>query len=157
MAGLLQTLMHPDHDDAPERGLVAAAANILQVGEFQLLQLAYYDWFGVDLPPETSHHIFNTYMLRNEVPIWARNYAQRIIKMDKEGKLDGNLARYHRYDSDYFRASAQGGRRLTLVVLGLGGLLLGGLALSSITTKEVTSVLPPFFNEDELVPGQRSE
>lgn len=40
-----ETLLHPDKEELenPERRVIANAANILQVGEFQLLQLAYRD------------------------------------------------------------------------------------------------------------------
>lgn len=41
--GLLKTLFNPEHDEHPERAEIARAANLLQVGEFQLLQLAYKD------------------------------------------------------------------------------------------------------------------
>ena len=34
---LLKTLIQPDHDENQERAEVADAANLLQVGEFQLL------------------------------------------------------------------------------------------------------------------------
>ena len=45
-------LLHPDREELEigERALVGMAANILQVGEFQVLQLAYMEWFGKDLP-----------------------------------------------------------------------------------------------------------
>ena len=47
---LFETLIHPDREEHPERAEVARAANLLQIGEFQLLQLAYQDWFGTDNP-----------------------------------------------------------------------------------------------------------
>ena len=43
MGGFFHTLIKPDHDDDPEQGVIAEAANILQIGEFQLLQLAYFE------------------------------------------------------------------------------------------------------------------
>ena len=50
MQGFFKTLIRPDQEEDPERTLVARAANVLQVGEFQLLQLAYHEWHGHDLP-----------------------------------------------------------------------------------------------------------
>ena len=41
MNGLLKTLIKPDWDDNPERSKILNAANLLQIGEFQLIQLAY--------------------------------------------------------------------------------------------------------------------
>ena len=50
MINFIKTLVRPDQEEDPERTVVARAANILQVGEFQLLQLAYHDWYGQELP-----------------------------------------------------------------------------------------------------------
>ena len=40
MNGLLKTLIKPDWDDSPKRTEIIQAANLIQVGEFQLIQLA---------------------------------------------------------------------------------------------------------------------
>ena len=49
MNGLLRTLIKPDWDDDPKRSEILDAANLLQVGEFQLVQLAYKDWYREEL------------------------------------------------------------------------------------------------------------
>ena len=46
MNGLLKTLVKPDWDDDPKRSEILYAANLLQIGEFQLIQLAYKVWYG---------------------------------------------------------------------------------------------------------------
>ena len=74
-AGLLKTLLRPDHEDDPELAQIAQAANILQVGEFQFLQLAYREWHAVDIPETAMDGLFKQYMLNGEVPFWARDYA----------------------------------------------------------------------------------
>ena len=63
------TLLHPDGDELKlkDRLVVISAANQLQVGEFQLLQLAYRDWFGKNLPEETFSRLFSSYMLNIDV------------------------------------------------------------------------------------------
>ena len=70
MNKFFKTLMHPDQEDeeGDERAEVAKAANILQIGEFQLLQLAYHAWFDEDLPKVMVDKLFIDYMLRDEVP-----------------------------------------------------------------------------------------
>ena len=45
MNGLLKTLIKPDWDDNPKRSEILNAANLLQIGEFQLIQLAYKVWY----------------------------------------------------------------------------------------------------------------
>ncbi len=52
LSSLWDTLLKPDHEELEmkERLVVITAANQLQVGEFQLLQLAYREWYNMDLP-----------------------------------------------------------------------------------------------------------
>ena len=64
MNGLLKTLVKPDWDDNPKRSEILYAANILQIGEFQLIQLAYKVWFREDLPENKINKIFEEYMIR---------------------------------------------------------------------------------------------
>ena len=50
MNNLIKTLIKPDWDDNPIRSEVLDAANLLQIGEFQLIQLAYKVWYKENLP-----------------------------------------------------------------------------------------------------------
>ena len=50
MKDFLHTLIKPDWDDNPKRSEILHAANLLQIGEFQLIQLAYKVWFKENLP-----------------------------------------------------------------------------------------------------------
>ena len=52
MHGLIKTLIKPDWDDNPKRSEILHAANLLQIGEFQLIQLAYKVWYKQNLPEE---------------------------------------------------------------------------------------------------------
>ena len=52
MKGLVKTLIKPDWDDNPKRSEILHAANLLQIGEFQLIQLAYKVWYEQDLPED---------------------------------------------------------------------------------------------------------
>ncbi len=58
MINFIKTLIRPDQEEDPERTVVARAANILQVGEFQLMQLAYHDWYGQELPAALCDQLF---------------------------------------------------------------------------------------------------
>ena len=64
MNGLLRTLIKPDWDDDPKRSEILDAANLLQVGEFQLVQLAYKDWYREELPEDKIDKIFGEYMFK---------------------------------------------------------------------------------------------
>ena len=57
------TLIHPDREENLQRSEVARAANLLQVGEFQLLQLAYEAWFGHEMSARECDRLFGEYMM----------------------------------------------------------------------------------------------
>ena len=59
MDGLLKTLIKPDWDDNPKWSEILHAANLLHIGEFQLIQLAYNAWYKEDLPENKINKIFN--------------------------------------------------------------------------------------------------
>ena len=101
MNGLIKTLIKPDWDDNPKRSEILHAANLIQVGEFQLIQLAYKVWYKQDLPEEKINKIFSEYMITGIIPIWVTYYAKDIIKMDVAKVLNGNDKKYHVYDHEF--------------------------------------------------------
>ncbi|MCZ6741175.1 MAG: hypothetical protein O7D27_03320 [Alphaproteobacteria bacterium] len=149
---LLQTLLKPDHDEHPERTEVARAANLLQIGEFQLLQLAYHDWHGEDVGPEDINRLFRSYMLESVVPHWARHYARRIMALDADGILDDREPHYHRYDVNVRTNISHGVRQFCLVVVVVTICIGGALWISYLATGGNTALLPPYFEEHELKP-----
>ncbi|WP_282606462.1 hypothetical protein [Pelagibius sp. Alg239-R121] len=157
MLGLFKTLLRPDLEEDPERTIIATAANIIQVGEFQLLQLAYHSWYGEDMTPAQSDVMFRAYMLRGDVPSWARHYARHIISSSDKGQLDENSPDYHRYDHDYVTDVPKGVRHFCLVSMVLAGVLVGGLLIGHVSGSSPTSVLPPYFEADELLPATETE
>ncbi len=101
MNGLLRTLMKPDWDDDPKRSEIRYAANLLQIGEFQLIQLAYNIWFKKKLPENKINKIFEEYMIKGIIPIWVIYYAKDIIKLDNANVLNGYDEKYHIYDHEF--------------------------------------------------------
>ena len=82
MSNLLKTLIKPDWDDNSKRTKILHAANLLQIGEFQLIQLAYKVWYREDLPEEKINKIFNEYMVTGIIPIWVTLYAKDILMLE---------------------------------------------------------------------------
>ena len=154
MASLWETLIHPDREELEfqERSVVCRAANLLQVGEFQLLQLAYREWFGADLPEALVSRLFTTYMLNNEVPHWARHYARAIVDNAERGIVDDQNPAYHRYDYEYHTTVPRGVQRFWAAVTVLAGVVLGSVIFADAVVRKPTSILPPYFEEDELRP-----
>ena len=101
MHGLLKTLIKPDWDDNPKRSEILNAANLLHVGEFQLIQLAYKVWYKEDLPEDKINKIFSEYMITGIIPIWVTYYAQDILKLSKANVLDSFNDKYHVYDHEF--------------------------------------------------------
>ena len=101
MNGFFKTLLKPDWDDDPKRSEILNAANLLQIGEFQLIQLAYKVWYREDLPEDKIDKIFSEYMITGIIPIWVTYYAKDIIKLDKVNVLNGYDEKYHIYDHEF--------------------------------------------------------
>ena len=101
MSGLLKTLIKPDWDDSPKRSEILHAANLLQIGEFQLIQLAYKVWYKENLPEDKINNIFSEYMVSGIIPIWVTAYASDILKLDKANVLDSYSEKYHVYDHEF--------------------------------------------------------
>ena len=101
MNGLLKTLVKPDWDEDPKRSEILHAANLLQIGEFQLIQLAYKVWYKGDLPEDKINKIFSEYMVTGIIPIWVTYYARDIMKLDKANVLNSYDVKYHVYDHEF--------------------------------------------------------
>ena len=101
MNGLLKTLIKPDWDDNPKRSEILHAANLLQIGEFQLIQLAYKVWYRENLPEDKINNIFSEYMITGIIPIWVTSYARDILKLDRANVLDSYNEKYHVYDHEF--------------------------------------------------------
>ena len=155
MGEFLKALLRPDREEAPEKAEIARAANALQVGEFQLLQLAYRAWHGRELPAALVDSLFASYMLRDSVPHWARHYARNILDLDARGALDWRDPSFRRYDPDYVKPVPRAGRRFAAASVAVFGFLALGLALAHYSTEEGGSILPPYFEKKELVPAGR--
>ena len=101
MNGLLKTLIKPDWDEDPKRSEILHAANLLQIGEFQLIQLAYKVWYKENLPEDKINNIFSEYMITGIIPIWVTYYAKDILKLDQVNVLDSYNEKYHVYDHEF--------------------------------------------------------
>ncbi len=154
-----QTLLHPDREELEmgDRMIVSSAANLLQVGEFQFLQLAYREWFGKDLSEALIARLFSSYMLQNEVPHWARHYARLILSREERGQLDENDPDFHRYDHDYRTFVPQGVRQFCTAVGLLTVFMVTALLVASMSVDKPTSLLPPYFDAKELSPAGQDE
>ena len=145
---LLETLIRPDREEDDDRTEIVLAANLLQVGEFQLLQLAFHDWHKRDMPDAVVDRLFTNYMMHNAVPFWARQYARKIIEMEAAGTLDDVNPAYHRYDADFHTHVPNGVRKFAWAAGILIICIFGGILLADQVTRPGGSVFPPYFKKD---------
>ena len=155
MNGLLKTLIKPDWDDNLKRSEIIQAANLIQIGEFQLIQLAYKNWYKKDLPEDKINHIFNEYMVTEIIPIWVTYYAKDIIKLDKANVLDGYNNKYHIYDHEFGQYISDEKQRKSrgifyTILIGLVFVATHYMAINNV--EEAASFYPPYVEKKIVYP-----
>ena len=152
LSSFWDTMLKPDHEELEmkERLVVISAANQLQVGEFQLMQLAYREWYNKDLPEALVTKLFTSYMLHHQVPHWARHYARCIIDGYERGELDDNAPKFHRYDQEYHTSVPRGLQRFCVAAAGVIVAVFGSIYVANQVVDSPTSLLPPYFEKMDL-------
>ena len=157
MNGLLRTLIKPDWDDNPKRSEILHAANLLQIGEFQLIQLAYKVWYGENLSEDKINNIFSEYMVSEIIPIWVTAYARDILKLDQANVLDSYNKKYHIYDhefGEYIYDDKQRKRRgiqyVTIIILVF--IITHFMAINYVEVEESASFYPPYIEKRVIYP-----
>ena len=60
---------------------VHAAAAMLEVTEFRLFELAYYDWFGCSGDEGELEKLYMLYWFTGLVPVWVRHFNRQILSL----------------------------------------------------------------------------
>ena len=157
MKDFLRTLVKPDWDDNPKRSKILHAANLLQIGEFQLIQLAYKVWYKENLPENKINKIFEEYMIRGIIPIWVTYYAKDIIKLDDANVLYSYDEKYHVYDHEFgeyiydntFRKMR--GIQYAIIII-LAFIITHFMAINYVEVEESASFYPPYIEKSVVYP-----
>ena len=155
MNGLLRTLINPDWDDNSKRSEILHAANLLQVGEFQLIQLAYKIWYKEDLPENKINKIFEEYMITGIIPIWVTYYAKDIIKLDNANVLHSYDEKYHIYDHEfgrYINNEKQRKRRGIFYTIIIGLVFVTNHYMAANYVEEPAGFYPPYIEKRVVYP-----
>ena len=157
MNGLIKTLIKPDWDDNPKRSEILHAANLLQIGEFQLIQLAYKVWYGKDLAEEKVNKIFSEYMISGIIPIWVTYYAKDIIKIEHANALNSYGKKYHVYDHEfgaYIYNNQQRKRRgiLYATIIAFVFIATHYMAINYVEDNESAGFYPPYIEKQVVYP-----
>ena len=157
MNGLLRTLIKPDWDDNPKRSEILHAANLLQIGEFQLIQLAYKVWYRENLPEDRINNIFSEYMVKGIIPIWVTAYAKDILKLDSANVLNSYDKKYHVYDHEfgaYIYDNKQRRRRgvVYTIIIAIVFIASHYMAINYVEVQESASFYPPYIEKRIVYP-----
>ncbi len=157
MNGLIKTLIKPDWEDNPKRSEILNAANLLQIGEFQLIQLAYKVWYKKDLPEDKINKIFSEYMITEIIPIWVTFYARDIIKMENANVLNSYDEKYHVYDhefGEYLPDEQKRKKRGIFYALIIGIVFIGShyMAINYVEDEGSASFYPPYIEKRVVYP-----
>ena len=155
MTGLLKRLIKPDSDENPKRSEIIHAANLLHIGEFQLIQLSYKVWYGKDLEVDKIKNMFSEYMLTEIIPIWATQYAKDIIKLEKANVLDSYNKKYHVYDHEFGKVISDEKQRKTrgifyTILIGLA--FVGSHYIAINRVDEPAGFYPPYIEKKIIYP-----
>ncbi len=155
MNGLLKTLIKPDWNESPKRSEILHAANLLQIGEFQLIQLAYKVWYKENLPEDKINNIFSEYMVTGIIPIWVTAYAKDILKLDQANVLDSYNEKYHVYDHEfgtYIYDNRQRRRRGVLYATIIVCVFVVTHFMAANYVEEPASFYPPYIEKRVVYP-----
>ena len=157
MNGLIKTLIKPDWDDNPKRSEILLAANLLHVGEFQLIQLAYKVWYKENLPEDKINKIFSEYMVTGIIPVWVTHYAQDILKLSKANVLDSFNDKYHVYDHEfgsYISTEKQRKRRGIFYAFIIGVVFITShyMAINYVEDEGSAGFYPPYVEKRVVYP-----
>jgi len=75
---------------------VVLVGGLLSVTEFEVFQIAYRQWFGVEGPATAIERAYKTYVYEQVVPHWVRHFCQKIQKLRQSGELDPRRFTQHR-------------------------------------------------------------
>ena len=157
MNGLLKTLVKPDWDDNPKRSEILHASNLLQIGEFQLIQLAYKVWYKQELPEDKISKIFSEYMVTGIIPVWVTHYAEYILKLNKANVLDSFNDKYHVYDHEFGKhisTEKQRKRRGIFYTLVIGIVFIAShyMAINYVEDEGSAGFYPPYVEKRVVYP-----
>ena len=155
MNGLLKTLIKPDWEENPKRSEILHAANLLQIGEFQLIQLAYKVWYKENLPEDKINNIFSEYRIAGIIPIWVIAYAMDILKLDQANVLDSYNEKYHVYDHEfgaYIYDNRQRRRRGVLYATIIVCVFVVTHFMAANYVEEPASFYPPYIEKRVVYP-----
>ena len=119
----LEAFFQPDLDYTSENRIsICNAADLLDIGEFELLERAWLNHTGKSMTRKQETYLFQNVILDDQAPKWAVNYAQSVILKEnskensKENPKDRKINNLQNPESSKF---VQGILLLFFLIIGI--------------------------------------
>ena len=150
----LMPFLCSDAANKQDRMMVTSVANLLDIGEFQLLQIAFKDWYGRELHPEEQDEIFHDFFILGKTPAFLRHLSRRIYLRDVEWGLHEQSFRFNIHGLNAVTVyKTVDVRHFVKVISLLLGVLFVFLLLALYTVRydgHCTTYFPPCLTDNDL-------
>ena len=136
-----------------DRSMVTTVANALDIGEFQLVQLAFKHWYGREMSSWEQEKYFHYVFFQGHIPPFGRHLSREVHSQGSDNNIMERPAFRHLYD---LRSNILGSfyRMRFLKVAVLSFVMTLGIFVLAFYTVEFdgrcTSVFPPCLTANDL-------
>ena len=137
-----------------DRMMVTSAANLLDIGEFQLLQIAFRQWYGREMQSDEQDKFFHDVFILGKTPAFLRHLSRRIYFRDVECNFHEQPSRFNIPDLYSVRVDKPiDVRHFVKVISLLLGVLFVFLLLALYTVRydgQCTTYFPPCLTDNDI-------
>ena len=150
----LKAFLCSDATNKQDRAMVTSVANLLDIGEFQLLQIAFRHWYGREMQPYEQDAFFHDVFILGKTPAFLRHLSRRIYFRDVECNFHEQPSRFNIPDLNSVRVDKPiDVRHFVKVISLLLGVLFVFLLLALYTVRydgHCTTYFPPCLTDNDL-------
>ena len=150
----LKAFLCSDITNKQDRAMVTSVANLLDIGEFQLLQIAFRHWYGREMQSYEQDAFFHDVFILGKTPAFLRHLSRRIYFRDVECNFHEQPSRFNIPDLNSVRVDKPiDVRHFVKVISLLLGVLFVFLLLALYTVRydgNCTTYFPPCLTDNDL-------
>lgn len=150
----LKAFLYSDATNKQDRAMVTSVANLLDIGEFQLLQIAFRHWYGREMQPYEQDEFFHDVFILGKTPAFLRHLSRRIYFRDVECNFHEQPSRFNIHELNSVRVDKPiDVRHFVKVISLLLGVLFVFLLLALYTVRydgHCTTYFPPCLTDNDL-------
>ena len=150
----LKAFLCSDVTNKQDRAMVTSVANLLDIGEFQFLQIAFRHWYGREMHPYEQDEFFHDVFILGKTPTFLRHLSRRIYFGDVECNFHEQPSRFNIHDLNSLRVNRLiDVRNFVKIISLLLGVLFVFLLLALYTVRydgHCTTYFPPCLTDNDL-------